>query len=310
MDIDIKTCGERLLAHDNILIICHRDPDGDTVGSAMALLDSLTAMGKKVKMECVSKVPRNLQFILREFPQFKEEYVVAVDVASPKMLGDGDIRERHIDLCIDHHPSNNFFAEETCLKTYPAAGELVYDILCSIGAPISPFGATCLLTAISSDTGSFKYSGTTAKTMRCGANLLDLNADKNLVRVNIFESNKKSRIAVESLALSQIEFFENEKIAVVSITLDMMKKCGADETELEGIAAVPMTIEGVSVGITIKERDDGYIRVSVRCDENVDASEICKAFEGGGHVRASGCRIKATLQEAKEKLLKEAKKQL
>ncbi|MEG2144483.1 MAG: DHH family phosphoesterase, partial [Oscillospiraceae bacterium] len=154
MLIDIAACSKRLAEHDNILLLCHRDPDGDTVGSAMAIFDTLTAMGKKVRMECVSLLPANLQFMQREFPAFKEEYVVAIDVAAEKMLGDGDIRKRHVDLTIDHHPFNSLFATETCLFPFPAAGELVYDVLKGLGVTISPFAATCLLTAVSSDTGS------------------------------------------------------------------------------------------------------------------------------------------------------------
>ena len=310
MQIDVKCCAEILKKKDNIAVLCHRDPDGDTIGSAMALCDTLALMGKKVKMRCVSPIPENLKFIFREYEDFQEEFVVAVDISSEKMLGDGDVRKTHVDLCIDHHGSNTFFADKTFLCNYSSAGEVIFDVINAMGVAPSAYAATCLLTAVSSDTGSFKYSGVTSKTMRCGASLLDLGADRTAVRVNLYESTEKARIMVEGMALSSMEFFAKDKIAIISISLDMMDKCNADETQLEGIASVPITVKVVSVGITLKERDDGSVRVSVRSNEEVDSCKICTAFEGGGHIRASGCRIYGTLQEAKEKLLNEARKQV
>ena len=310
MKIDVKECARILKAQDNIRIYCHRDPDGDTIGCAMALTDALTSMGKRVYVSCVSPIPENLKFIYKETEPFEEEFRLAVDISNVKLLGDGEIRETPMDLCIDHHVSNEFYAKDTCLYTFSSAGELVYDILTEMGVTISPYAATCLLTAITTDTGSFKYSEVTSKTLRTGAALYDLGADKDKVRQEIYESRKKSRVKIEAMAMAGMEFFENDRIAVISISLDMMEKCGAKEEELEGIASSSVSVKGVDIGFTIKERDDGYIRVSARTTEKADACKICQAFQGGGHVRASGCRIKATLEEAKEMLLAEARKQI
>lgn len=310
MKISSKDCAEILKQQDYIRIYCHRDPDGDTIGSAMALMDALTSMGKRVYMSCTSPIPQNLQFVYKNNEPFEERFRVSVDVSTIKLLGDGEIRNTPIDLSIDHHISNELYAEKTCLYDYSSAGELVFDILNEMGVKISPYAATSLLLAVSSDTGSFKFSGVTSKTLRCGAALLDLGADADAVRKNLYESKKKSRAMLEAMALSNMEYFDNDRIAVISIPLEMMEKCGAKEDELEGIASMPTTVDGVDIGFTLKERDDGYIRVSVRTNEKADACRICSAFQGGGHIRASGCRIKASLQEAKEKLLQEARKQL
>ena len=310
MKISSKECAEILLEQDYIRIHCHRDPDGDTIGSAMALMDALVSMGKRVYMSCTSPIPENLMFVYKNYEPFPEKFNVTVDVSTVKLLGDGAIREIPIDLAIDHHISNELYAEKTCLYDYSSAGELVFDVLEEMGVKISAYAATSLLLAVSSDTGSFKFSGVTSKTLRCGASLLDLGADADAVRKNLYESKKKSRAMLEAAALANMEYFDNDRIAVISIPLEMMERCNAKEEELEGIASVPTSVEGVDIGFTLKERDDGYIRVSVRTNEKADACKICKAFEGGGHIRASGCRIKASLQQAKEKLLKEARKQL
>lgn len=310
MKITIKECARILKEQDYIRIHCHRDPDGDTIGSAMALMDALCSMGKRVYVSCTSPIPENLRFIYKNYEPFPEKFNVTVDVSTVKLLGDGEIRDLPIDLCIDHHISNELYAKNTCLYDYSSAGELVFDLLEEMGAKISPYGATALFLAVSSDTGSFKFSGVTSKTLRCGACLLDLGADADAVRKNLYESKKKSRVGLEAMALSRMEYFDNDRIAVISIPLEMMEKFKANEDELGGIASLPTAIEGVDIGITLKERDNGYIRVSVRTSERADACLICRAFDGGGHVRASGCRIKASLQDAKERLLQEGRKQL
>ena len=298
------------MENDDILLLCHRDPDGDSLGSAMALYDSLTAMGKRVKVWSSTKNPKNLDYLVRPMPGFKEKFVVAIDIASPKMIGDGELREMHVDLCIDHHPSNPLYADYTFLVDYAATGEAVLEVIDAFGGTVSPFGATALFTALSSDTGSFKYSNTTQRTFSYAARLLALGADTNRVRIELYESKTRAQVGVESHALCNAQYFEGGRVAIILVTLEMLKKYGADESELEGLASKPIAIEGVDVGITIKERDDGSVRVSVRTSAVANACEICEAFEGGGHVRASGCRIYCTVDEAVKRLSDEAAKQL
>ena len=304
MKADAKRCAELLLQHDDIRLLCHRDPDGDTYGSAMALFDTLTRLGKRVSVECVNDFPKNLAFLKRDMPEpFEAAFTVAIDIAAPSMLGDPPESRPAVDLCIDHHPTNPLYATETFLVNYGSTGEAIFEVIKAMGAEISPYCATALFTAISSDTGGLRYSSVTSNTMRIAAELMDSGADFNMVRVALFESKSRGQIQVESTALSQARYYENGRIAVISVTLDMLKKANADESELEGLASKPIEIDGVDIGITLKERSDGSVRVSMRSTEKVDCSAICRKFEGGGHLRASGCRIWDSVENAEKKLV-------
>ncbi|MFV0497999.1 MAG: DHH family phosphoesterase [Candidatus Fimivivens sp.] len=310
MKIDAHRCAELLLQQDDICILCHRDPDGDTFGSAMALYDALTGLGKRAYIACRSPFPANLMFLTREAHAFEPKFTVAVDIASPAMIGDPPESRPQVDLCIDHHPTNPLYAKETFLSDYAATGEAIYEVLCAMGVPITPYAATALFVAMSSDTGGFRYSNTTPKTLRIAADLMDKGADFNRIRVALFESKSREQVRVESTALSAVRYYAGGRIAVISVTLDMLKTAGANESELEGIAAKPLTIDGVDIGITLKERDDGSIRVSMRSSHKANVAEICSAFEGGGHIRAAGCRIWDSLENAENILVAACEKAL
>lgn len=301
---DAKKCAEFIRSWDNIALICHRDPDGDTYGSATALADALISMGKRVRIECIDRFPKNLDFLGRDYPDFIEDYTIAVDIAAPNMMGDRGKRRDRIDMCIDHHPTNPGYAALCFLTDYAAAGEAVYEIIRELGVKPSPFAATALFTALSSDTGGFRFANTTPQTLRYAADLMDSGADVELVRVRLFESNSRGRVKVESDAMSNARFYGNGEIAVISVSLDTVRENKIEESELEGLASQPLTIDGVHMAITLKEREDGSVRVSMRSDsDDFDVSAICARFKGGGHVRAAGCRIWDTLEAAEEMLV-------
>lgn len=310
MRIDRLRCAGLLAAADDILLLCHRDPDGDTYGSAMALFDALTRLGKRARVECISSFPRNLNYLDREMPQFVPRFVAAIDTASPSMLGEPGQRPGEIDLCIDHHPTNPLYAKETYLVDYAATGEAVYEVVRALGLSVTPYCATALYTALCSDTGGFRYANTTARTLRCAAALMEAGADFNLIRVRLFESKSRGLIRVESQALSGIRYYFGGRISVVSVSLAMMEQSRITEAELEGLAAKPLQIEGVDIGITLKERDDGSVRVSMRSSEAADSAAVCQQFEGGGHLRAAGCRIWDTLDAAERTMVLAASKAL
>ncbi|HWP50315.1 MAG TPA: bifunctional oligoribonuclease/PAP phosphatase NrnA, partial [Clostridia bacterium] len=293
-----------------IRILCHRDPDGDTYGSAMALYDALTGLGKRVYVECRSPFPANLLFLARETPAFAPKFTVAVDVAAPSMIGDPPESRPEVDLCIDHHPTNPLYAKETFLVNYAATGEAIYEILCEMGIEITPYTATALFVAMSSDTGGFRYSNTTPKTLRIAADLMDKGADFNRIRVALFESKSRGQVQVESDALSSVRYYAGGRIAVIVITLAMLEKADADESELEGIASKPLAIDGVDIGITLKEREDGSVRVSMRSTDKANVSQICQQFEGGGHIRAAGCRLWDSLADTEATLVAACEKAL
>lgn len=293
----------RLKEQDDILILSHHSPDGDTLGCGFGLYYALTAMGKRARLECSDAIPEKFAFMAESYQAkaFEPKFVVAVDVAAIQLLGKNlNHYAERVDLCIDHHPSNEMFAKETYLvPTAAAACEIVYEVICGLGVAVTPQMASCLYTGISTDSGCFRYSNTTENTHRIAANLFSAGAKHAEIDRIMFETKSKSRIKIEQQALNSIEYFYEDKVAIIGITQKMIEQSGADEAELDGVSSIPRTIEGVEIGITIREKQGGAHKISVRTTEAFDASQLCAKFDGGGHKRAAGCLIEADYDTAK-----------
>lgn len=307
-----KQASDELLSKDNILIISHISPDGDTLGCAFALYFALTSLGKQVKIRCSDDLPERFSFLYNGYvdSDFLEEYVVCVDVAAVQLLGDKlSNYVGKINLCIDHHPSNELYADNTYLDhTAAAACELMYEVIKLLNVPISKQIADCLYTGIVTDSGCFKYSNTSANTHIIAARLFEYGADYEVINRFLFDTKSKNRVKIEQYVLSTMEFFCQDKIALIAITQKMINDIDADESELDGLSSLPRIIEGVEVGITMTEKPDGSFKVSLRTTSEVDASQVCNAFGGGGHKRAAGCLIKEDYETTKKLLVNEVKK--
>lgn len=307
MRIDIKQCAEMLSQQDNILVLTHAHPDGDTLGAGFALCRALLKLGKKARVICADEIPTKYLCIFEEFdmPEFEEDYVVAVDVGTENLLG--DLCEKYqgrIDMCIDHHKSNTEYAKALLLDEGAAAAcETVFEVIKALGVSIDKDIANCLFTGISTDTGCFRYASTTAATFRAAAELVECGADNGRINRIMFETKTKTYAAIERLAIDSMEFFCDDRVCVISITQDMYKQTGAKEYETEAIAPLTRQIEGVEIGLTIREKPNGECKCSIRTFENVDASKLAKQFGGGGHKQASACRFECSVEEAKKQLL-------
>ena len=315
MRIDLRETAGILKDSDNILFLCHAHPDGDTLGSATALARALSAMGKKVKVDCADPIPKDFSFMFEGLEQadFEPELIVAVDVADIKLLGreyEG-IYHGRIQLCIDHHGSNMLYADKVWLDSDSAsAAEMMYLLLKELGAEITPKIASCLFTGVSTDTGCFRFSNTTVRTFEIAAELAKLGADTyNIIQV-FFETKTKTYAALERLALDSMRFYFSDRCALICVTQDMYKKSGSDESETDRLANLPRQVEGVLVGVTMRELKDGNFKASVRTHGDIDASEICKRLGGGGHIGAAGCTLYGTKQQAINSLLKEIQAEL
>ncbi len=305
--IDVAKAAELLNAADNILILTHRNPDGDTLGSGFALMHALRSTGKKAKVLCCDEIPKKYFYMFGEKQEdFSAEYTVAVDVADIKLLGNGLSREfeNKIDLCIDHHGSNTEYADNLLLRSCAATCEIVYDIVNALGVEITPLIADCLYTGISTDTGCFLFSNVTPETHIIAADLIKKGADYVNINKVMFETKSIGYFKLEELALNTIKTYFGGKCAVMSITQKMLSESGTDESDCDGIAGIPRKIDGVLVGVTVRERNDGSYKVSLRSHEPVDSAKICKLMGGGGHARAAGCEIDSdALESEKAKLL-------
>ncbi len=303
-----REAADLLTAADNILLLAHQYPDGDTVGSNYALCLALRAMGKQVRVLCGDPIPERFGYITDgvEMPDFTPDFICAVDVADPKLLGD-TVAESYgccVDLCIDHHSTNVGYATATCVDdTCAAAAMVVRRIIHLLGIALTPAMAACIYTGIATDSGCFKYSNVDAAALRMAAECIEAGAPTEMInRVN-FDIKSRARIELERLALEGMEFHCHGRVAVMTITNAMIAHSGATENDLEGMTPIPRQIEGVWVGITLRQKADGNYKISVRTGTHADATAICTLLGGGGHIRAAGCTVEGTLAEAKVAIL-------
>ncbi len=312
MQIDKALCAKRLLQAEDILILTHKDPDGDTIGGAFALYWTLTALDKRVRVVCPDEMPPRFDYLYPSAQaDFAPAYIVAVDVADPRLLGKLSELANRVDLCIDHHPTNTGYARETLLEPACAsATELIFAVLEDEDIPISPLAATALYTGLSSDTGSFRYQNTTAASFAAAARLLELGADHMLANERIFGRQSRAMVAAQSRAAAAMRFYLDGKCAVLRLPRSLLEETGATDEELEGISETPRRVAGVAVGVVLRERPAGTARLSLRSTDNTDVSVICRSFGGGGHLRAAGCTLDMPLDEAENAIVAAVEAQL
>lgn len=313
MRIDIKECAGLLKEKNNIVILTHAHPDGDTLGSGFALCRALMKLGKNARVINEDEIPKKYTYMFDDlqFSDFSPEYVVAVDVATENLLGSiQDDYKGKIDLCIDHHLTNAEYADNLLLEDVPAACEIMYQVILELGVDIDKKIADCLYTGISTDTGCFRYASTTAQSYRFAAELIDLGAENGLINRAMFETKSKTYVNLEKLCLNGLELFCNDRVAVITVTQEMYAETGSTEQETEAIAPLTRQIEGVEVGITIKEKKDKTCKASLRTYESVNAAELARCFGGGGHSQAAACRFDCSVEEAKKLLIEKCRELL
>jgi len=307
-EIDSARVGEQLRANDKILILTHKSPDGDTLGTGAALCRVLQQMGKQARVENSEPIPEKYRFLLEGLaqPDFDPEYIIAVDVADPKLLGDKlSVYADRVDLCIDHHPSNLYYAKEVfCRPEDGAAALTLYRILKEMGEPITPDIATDLYTGLSTDTGCFRYSNTSSEALRVAADLIDAGADNAGINVRMFETKSLAYFRLFQKVLAGLRLYCKGQVAVFKVTREMMEETGATEDMLDAIAPFSRQIAGVKAGVTMKQQADGRYKFSLRTHEPLDASAICQLIGGGGHARAAGSGIVEDEEEALSVILK------
>jgi len=306
MLIDIGSAASFLKENDNFTILTHAHPDGDTLGSGIGLCLALRALGKKANVINNEEIPPKFRYLEIEPQEFEEQTVVAVDIADVMLMGN-DIKEKYeakIDLSLDHHGSNRLFARLNYVDaSAAAAAQIVFEVVELLGVQVTPQMADCFYTGISTDTGCFRYANVTPETHRVAAKLMEYGADAAKINVKMFETKTRTYAALERLALDGMQFFYDGRCALITITRDMFAESGSDENECDGIAAISRQVEGVLVGVTMRERRDGTYKASVRTHNPVDASAICARLGGGGHPNAAGCQLPGTREEATKLLL-------
>lgn len=314
--IDINKACEILRDNDDFAILTHQNPDGDAFGSAFALCLILAKMNKRAKVLNFTGFPERYSFLYTDFSRFdfEEKTIIAVDLADDSLLG--DLRELYADKCvlnIDHHGSNVGFAENTLLNAKAAAAaEIVFDIAQNLDVELDCEIAKRLYTAIATDTGCFKFSNTTSRTHEIVAQLLKFDFDFAKINREMFDIKSIGKIKLESAIYKNTEYFFGGKCAVAYISQQQLSELNVDETELDTTMNLPLQTLGVVVGVTIKEREDGKFKASMRSAGDFCVSDICASFGGGGHKNAAGCEFDAkySIDEIKAMIIAEIGKVL
>lgn len=299
---------------DYFVILTHQYPDGDTVGSAYALCRALQKLGKHARVIINGSLDRKFEFLRNNFKEetFTYKTVVSVDIATEQLLGElkpefGNI----VDICIDHHASNSGFAKLSYVNARAAANtENIFELIKLLGVEIDRDMANAIYTGICTDTGCFKFSNVTSATMRAAAELMDMGCDSSEINRVMFDTKSMARIKMERAVLESLTLHADGRIAVVNTSLQMERETGVGDTDMDGLSSIPRQIEGVLVGVTIKEKGYQRYRVSIRSLGRYDACAIAASFGGGGHHAAAGCTVCGELEDVKERIVKAAAAEL
>lgn len=292
---------------DKLLLLTHVRPDGDTVGSAAALCHGLRSLGKEAYLLPNPELTATYAPYAAPYAapaDFVPERIVSVDIAALSLLPENARPfAGRIDLAIDHHPSQAFFARETCLEADSAAcGEIVYDILCRLG-PITPELALPLYVAVSTDTGCFVYSNTTARTHRIAAALLETGLDVSAVNKALFRTKSRVRLAMEARMVADMELYDQDRVVLMQIPLSLRQEYAATDADIEELSSLAALVEGTDCGVTLRELRPGQVKLSLRTGPRVNATAVCSRLGGGGHRAAAGATIPGSLAEAKAAVL-------
>lgn len=301
----------------NIVILTHEMPDGDAIGSSLALYAGLKQLGKDTDV-VIPEYSKTFEFLPNSCEIKKEgrnevyDLAIALDCGDIKRLNGFAkyFEDANTKISIDHHSSNTMFADYNFVNpTAPACAQILVIVLEALGVIIDKEIGTCLLTGIITDTGGFKYKGVTAETFEFVAELLNRGVNVSDVYKKVLQTISKTRFELTRIATNRLEFLEDGKITFTYITKEDEQKLGAGINDHDGIVERGRDIEGVEVSIFLRETDNGY-KISLRSNEYVNVSDICLMFGGGGHVRAAGGNINLPFEQAKAKIVEECKKHL
>ena len=316
MEKAYKTIADLIRKSKSFLVTSHIDPDGDAIGSALAIASVCKRLDKSVKVLLEEPVPMTFEFLkgsddVITAPTDPCEVALVVDAAGLDRVGwVRDVVEKcPVIVNIDHHGSNDYFGHHNLVLTDAGAcGEIVYKLLMGITDALTVDEAEALYVAILSDTGCFRFPTTSADTLRTAASLIDAGVKPYHTASEIFWKRSPSALQLLSGALSTIEVTNDGAIATMEITQQMFADSGGTPKDIEGFANYPRSIRNVLVGVFIREMGDGLYRVSLRAREGYRVDHVAKAFGGGGHPTAAGFRIRGEVGDIKARLRSEIHK--
>ncbi len=300
---NLKTIAEKLKMEKSVAIFCHVRPDGDAVGSAVALCLALKGMGKMAKVFCSDAIPERFSYMngAKEISKvFSGEYTafVAVDCADEARMGEMGLEFSKCSntFNIDHHVSNNKYGKYFYVFDSASNAENIFALIKELGTPVTEEIATALATGIVTDTGNFKHKNVTAKTLYSAAELKEKGADFNKIIYHNFTEQSAERAKLFGIVMSKLRYLLDGKFAVATITQSDIEKSGANPDETEGFIDFVMGVKGVEVGACIMQTGANKYKCSLR-SKSADVNAVASRFGGGGHVLASGCQMQGEFEE-------------
>ncbi len=332
---NVTDCAKELITKERIIILIHSNPDGDCVGSGLALAEILMSLGKTVRVVCPHTLPDRLDFVAAELPEqilcfgrpveddFGADLIMSTDVASPELLGRiRELYEGRINLCIDHHMINTMntdyiWRDATC----SACGEMILELcdeLSSLSQKplLTTSVANRIYAAISSDSGSFKYGNTTAKTLLYASRLKSVGADSEVISRLLFDTKSLAQYKLTGLCIPKTEFLCDGKLTFCLLLDEELALCGATKEDCDGITQIFREVKGVELSIFAKQHLDSVtgencVKMSLRSNILANCAKICEAFGGGGHIKAAGCTIRGeSCERAREMIIARAMEEI
>lgn len=303
----IQETAAMLQTMDRVLLLTHVRPDGDTIGSAAALCQALRDMGKTAYLLPNAGTTETYQPYAEGYwgaADFEPDYVVSVDIAALSLLPENAKKYAgRIHLSIDHHPSNKGFAPHLCvLPEMAACGEIVYEIV-RLMTPVTQEIALPLYVAVSTDTGCFVYSNTSAHTHRVAAALLETGIAVAGVNKALFRTKSRTRLAMEAWMAEWAEYYDNDRVVIMQIPRSLCLDYKATEADVEELSSLAALVAGTDCGVTLRELEGGRVKISLRTGPRVNATAVCALLGGGGHAAAAGATISGSMKEAKQAVL-------
>jgi bifunctional oligoribonuclease and PAP phosphatase NrnA len=305
-----------LRRHQHIVLTSHVRPDGDSLGSALALAWALQAIGKDARVIMRDRAPVPID----EFPGVGEievaatvpdatDAVVVLECGDLERTGLTGLDRFHV-INVDHHPGNTGYGAVQWFDGSAAAcAELVFEIIAELGVPLTPDMATQMFVAIVTDTGSFRYPGVSPRTFGISARLLEAGADPVAVARKLFDGNSLGRLRLQGAVLQTMELFEAGRVATLHLDVDTLAATGAEPEETDGLINLPLSVKAVHAVVFFKQVENSQYRISLRSKGDIDVGRVARSFGGGGHKNASGCTLSGTLEELRaqvfERLLPE-----
>lgn len=312
MNFTFEEIAKRIRSAKSAAVLTHMRPDGDAIGSALALSCALTALGIPNRVCNESELPSNLSFvpdlgkIEKELPADAELYI-AVDSSDEQRFGAlaDDFRaaaKKYDTINIDHHISNTRYAKYNYVRECSANCMNMLSLIEALAVPLDKKTAEYLLLGLLTDSGNFSHDDVTEETFLAAAKLVKAGADIRYLNYNLFKKQPKTRAQLYAYTMSRIRYFLDDRFAVIFISLDTMKQFGADNGMTEGFVDFPLTVDTVEVSASVMEVRKGQYKISLRSKEYADVNKIAGVYGGGGHVRAAGCMLFGEPEEVVDRL--------